>query len=132
MNILFLCVRNSARSQMAEGIAKKFLQEKGIIQCAGSEPNAIHPLAIKVMQEIDIDISNQESKSMTSINPDSVEYVITLCAEESCPLFLHNKPQIHWPLLDPSTVQGTEEEKMIVFRQIRDELFTKIKKFIEL
>lgn len=130
MNILFLCVGNSARSQMAEGIAKKLLQGTGHIQSAGTQPKPIHPLAIQVMSEIGIDISQQKSKSIDDINPDKIDYVITLCAEEACPIFLKAINQLHWPFPDPSRAEGTEEEKLQAFRDIRNGLYDKIKQFL--
>ena len=130
MNILFLCVGNSARSQMAEGIGKKLLEGRGTVQSAGSEPKSIHPLAISSMKEIGIDISSQKSKSISTINPDSVDYIITLCAEEICPVFLKNVYKEHWPFEDPSLIEGNEDKKLEAFRKIRDELYNKIQIFI--
>jgi len=120
--ILFLCVANSARSQMAEGIARS-LAPRGIkIMSAGSHPNSVRSEAVVVLNEIGIDISDQWSKSVSEILPSEVDTVITLCAEEECPLFLGNARRIHWGLQDPAGVRGTEQEQLDEFRKIRDEL----------
>ena len=120
--ILFLCVANSARSQMAEGIARS-LAPKGIkIMSAGSHPANVRPEAVAVLSEIGIDISGQWSKNVSEIPSSEVDTVITLCAEEECPLFLGNARRIHWGLPDPADVRGTEQERLDGFRKARDEL----------
>ena len=120
--ILFLCVANSARSQMAEGIAR-LLAPKGIkIMSAGSRPAGVRPEAVAVLKEIGIDISGQWSKNVSEIPPSEVDTVITLCAEEECPLFLGNARRIHWGLQDPAGIQGAGQERLDEFRKIRDEL----------
>ncbi|MDB5037664.1 MAG: protein tyrosine phosphatase [Bacteriovoracaceae bacterium] len=121
MKILFLCVANSARSQMAEGLARHFLDKKHTIQSAGSKPSSINPLAIQVLEEMGIDISKQRSKAVDSIDPKSVDVVITLCAEEVCPVFLGKAKRLHWPLPDPAAV-GPESDRLAAFRKIRDEI----------
>jgi len=126
IKILFLCVANSARSQMAEGLAKAALGDKALIQSAGSKPSRVNPLAIQVLAEIGIDISHNRSKSVDEIDPATVDTVITLCAEEECPLFLGKAERLHWGLPDPASVQGTEEEKLMKFREIRDEIKKRI------
>ena len=118
---LFMCVRNSARSQLAEGIARFLADAEVKIFSAGSQPLAVRPEAIEVLQEIGIDISDH-----TSIGVDDVErpvdVVITLCAEEVCPVWLEDAWRIHWGLPEPTGVVGTEEEKLEAFRSVRDEL----------
>jgi arsenate reductase len=126
INILFLCVANSARSQMAEGIGQKVLQDMAQVSSAGSHPSKIHPMSIQVLKEIDIDISHHKSKSMDSINKDKIDLVITLCAEEICPLFPGNVKRLHWPLLDPVNLKYRQDEQLILFRKVRDELKNKI------
>lgn len=111
---------------MAEGIAKKLLKGNGIVQSAGSEPKPIHPLAISSMREIGINISGQWSKSISEINPDTVDFIITLCAEEICPIFDKNVYQEHWSFEDPSLVEGDEDKRVEAFRKIRDRLYNKI------
>lgn len=100
--ILFLCVANSARSQMAEGLARARFGDRILIQSAGSQPSRVNPWAIEVMHEVGIDLSRQHSKSASQIDPASVGLVITLCAEEVCPVFLSSAPRLHWPIPDPA------------------------------
>lgn len=120
--LLFLCVANSARSQMAEGIARQLAGERWRIQSAGSSPSRVHPFALRALAEIGIDASGQFSKSVESIDPASVDTVITLCAEEVCPVFLGAARRLHWPLPDPAGAGESEEATWERFRQIRDEL----------
>lgn len=122
MRILFLCVANSARSQMAEGLAKSIFGDKHLIQSAGSKPSKVNPLAIKVLSEEGIDIKNQYSKFVDDIDPETVDIVITLCAEEVCPIFLGKTTKYHWALTDPANPNLSEEEELKLFRQIRDEI----------
>lgn len=127
--IIFLCTGNSCRSQMAEGFAKKILPKNMEIFSAGLEPKGVHPMAIKVMQEVGIDISEQESKNISEIPLDKIDIVITLCgdAAERCPIFPGKVKRIHWEIEDPAKAQGSEEEVTKVFRRVRD----KIKDFLE-
>ena len=127
--ILFLCTGNSCRSQMAEGFAKKMLPKNMEIFSAGLEPKGIHPMAIKVMQEVGIDISKQESKNISEIPIDKIDLVVTLCgdAAERCPIFPGKVERIHWELEDPAKAQGSDKEIAIVFRKVRD----KIKSYME-
>ncbi|MFN8672566.1 MAG: arsenate reductase ArsC [Candidatus Sericytochromatia bacterium] len=122
MNILFLCVANSARSQMAEGLAKNILGNNYHIQSAGSKPSFVNPYAIKALAELDIDISKQESKSVESIKPNSIDLVITLCAEEVCPTFLGKTKKLNWALTDPANPSLSDEEQMNLFREIRNQI----------
>jgi arsenate reductase len=128
--ILFLCVANSGRSQMAEGIAKSLLGAKGLVQSAGSKPSSVNPFSIKVLAEIGIDISGQYSKSVADIDPSTVDTVITLCAEEECPVFLGKAERIHWPLPDPGKGARTDEEKLKSFREVRDEISRRLRGFL--
>ena len=120
--LLFLCVANSVRSQMAEGLARQRFGRHAQIQSAGSRPSAVKPLAVRVMREIGIDISGQTSKSVDTIEADSVDTVVTLCAEEVCPTFLGFAQRLHWPLNDPAVATGTESERLQQFRAVRDEI----------
>ena len=122
--ILFLCTGNSCRSQMAEGFAKKILSKNLKIFSAGIEPKRIHPMAVKVMQEVGIDISKQESKNISEIPLDKINIVITLCgdAAERCPIFPGKVERIHWEIDDPAKAQGSEEEITQAFRKIRDNI----------
>ena len=127
INILFLCVANSARSQMAEGLAMHFLGERFHVQSAGSKPSVVNPLAIRVMKEIGIDISAHHSKSVDEIDSDNIALVITLCAEEVCPVFLGKAKRLHWPLPDPATATGSESDQLHSFRIVRDLIRIKLK-----
>jgi len=121
-HILFLCVANSARSQMAEGVARALAPPGVTISSAGSKPTHVNPLAIRALDEIGIDLRGHSSKSVESIPPDGVEVVITLCAEEECPVFLGKARRIHWGLPDPGGAGLSEEQKLQSFRDVRDEL----------
>lgn len=123
-SILFLCVANSARSQMAEGLARQLFGDAVRVQSAGSEPSRVNPFAIKAMAELGVDLGTHTSKSVQTIDPDSVDLVITLCAEEVCPVFLSRAPRMHWPLQDPDRKHEdlTDEERLQHFRVARDQI----------
>ncbi len=121
-HLLFLCVANSARSQMAEGIARALAPPSVRISSAGSRPSRLNPLAIKALAEIGLDISGHRSKSVDSIPPDDVDAVVTLCAEEVCPVFLGKALRLHWGLPDPAAAEGDEAARLEAFRGVRDEL----------
>lgn len=133
MNILFMCVANSARSQMAEGLAKNLLGKDVWIESAGSEPKTVNPYAIQVMKEIDIDISKQYPKTYDQISPKFVvglDFIITLCAEEVCPTMVAQKAKkLHWGFPDPATSKSSPEEQLTTFRSVRDGIKTKIEEF---
>ena len=124
--ILFLCAANSARSQIAEGIAKSVAPSEVKIWSAGSRPTSVRPEAISVMREIGIDISNSRSKSVSEIPPDEVDTVIILCAEEECPLFLGKADRLHWGMPDPTAAGGSEKDRLDAFRNRGDELQRRI------
>ncbi|HNU67907.1 MAG TPA: arsenate reductase ArsC [Myxococcota bacterium] len=128
--MLFLCVANSARSQIAEGLARSMVPPGVNVLSAGSSPTFVRPEAIAVLKEIGIDISGQRSKSVTEIPPDLVDTVITLCGEQECPLFLGRATRLHWGLEDPAAVQGSEEGRLNAFRRTRDELISRLAEFI--
>ena len=111
---------------MAEGIARRLAPSGIKIWSAGSKPSDVRPEAVAVMREIGIDISSQRSKPVSEIPAKDVDTVITLCAEEVCPLFLGKATQLHWSLPDPATVQGSEEERLAAFRSVLDELRQRI------
>jgi len=121
-HILFLCVANSARSQMAEGVARSLAPAGVKISSAGSAPSRLNPLAVRALAEIGLDISSQYAKSVDTIPPEGVDVVITLCAEEECPVFLGKARRIHWGLPDPGGAGLNEEQKLQSFRDVRDEL----------
>lgn len=126
-HILFLCVANSARSQMAEGIARSLAPPGLKVSSAGSSPASVRPQAIQALEEIGIDISGHRSKGLDSIDAGSVDAVITLCAEEVCPVFLGKAHRVHWGLPDPAAATGTEETRLNAFRSVRDELLFRLK-----
>jgi len=121
-HVLFLCVANSARSQMAEGIARSLAPAGVTVSSAGSQPSRVNPLAIRALDEIGIDIRSHTSKSGYSVSPVGVDAVITLCAEEVCPVFLGKAHRVHWGLPDPAGAGKDEEEQLQAFRSVRDEL----------
>lgn len=124
--ILFLCVGNSARSQVAEGIARSIAPPGVKVWSAGSRPTSVRPEAIAVLREIGIDISGHRSKSVTEIPSFEIDTVITLCGEEECPVFLGKARRLHWGLPDPAAVVGSKSERIKAFRAARDELRLRI------
>ncbi len=128
--ILFLCVANSARSQMAEGIARSLVPPGVRVWSAGSNPTRVRSEAIAVLREIGIDISSYRSKGVSEIPAAEVDTVITLCAEEVCPLFFGSAERLHWPLQDPGAADGPEEARLAAFRKTRDELRRRIEAFL--
>ena len=123
-SILFLCVANSARSQIAEGLARARFAARTRVQSAGSAPSAVNPMAIEVLAEVGIDISRHTSKSVDTIDPASVDLVVTLCAEEVCPVFLGRARRLHWPLPDPAS--APPEQKRQRFREVRDQIAARL------
>ena len=134
MNILFLCVGNSARSQIAEGLAKNILPKSFDIQSAGSEPaEKVHEDAIQTMKDFGIDISSNKTKSIQSLDKkfiSSLDYVITLCAEEVCPRVPISTRLIHWPNEDPDNDTYNHLQSKNAFDKTRDNIFTLLKKFM--
>jgi protein-tyrosine-phosphatase len=118
--VLFLCVANSARSQMAEGIARSLVPPGTGVWSAGSRPTGVRPEAVAVLAEIGLDISHHRSKAVAEVPADRVDTVITLCGEEECPLFLGNARRVHWGLPDPAAAPA--EQRLDAFRSVRDEL----------
>jgi thioredoxin type arsenate reductase len=125
-HILFLCVANSARSQMAEGVARHLAPEGLKVSSAGSEPTSVRPQAIEALREIGIDIRGQRSKGIDDVER-PVDAVITLCAEEVCPVWLEDATRLHWGLPDPAAAGGTEAEVLDAFRAVRDELVRRLR-----
>lgn len=122
--ILFLCVANSARSQMAEGLARHILGDRAEIQSAGSQPSVVNPYSIKVMSELGIDLSSHRSKSVSEIDVAGIDMVITLCAEEVCPVLPGNVQRLHWGIADPASNDPslTSEDLRARFRIARDQI----------
>jgi protein-tyrosine-phosphatase len=120
--LLFLCVANSARSQMAEAIARSLAPPGTQVWSAGSRPTRIRPEALTVLREIGLDTAGQRAKALGEIPAAEVDTVVTLCAEEECPAWLGPAQRLHWALPDPAAVQGSEGERLDAFRGVRDEL----------
>lgn len=122
--ILFLCVANSARSQMAEGLARHLLGDRATVMSAGSAPSRVNPYAVEAMAEIGIDIAGQHSKSVDDIDPAGVDLVVTLCAEEVCPVLPGRVQRLHWPIADPASSDPalTPEDLRARFRAARDQI----------
>lgn len=134
MKILFMCVANSARSQLAEGVARNLFGDRAEIQSAGSKPSKINPFAVQALREIGIDASKQYSKSVDDLPQDliaSLDYVITLCAEEVCPVILSKATKLHWPLPDPAGKGGSDEEQLNRFRATRDEIRKRLEQWMQ-
>lgn len=127
--VLFLCTGNSARSQMAEGLLRHYGEGKFKVTSAGIAPVGVNPNAIAVMKEIGIDISDQSSNQIKKEMLDQSDLLITLCgdARESCPVVPAKVEKRHWNLEDPARVEGTEEQVLVKFREIRDQ----VKKYVE-
>ncbi len=132
MKILFMCVANSARSQLAEGLARQMFPGAEI-ESAGSHPGKLNPFAVTVMKEVGADISKQYSKSTDDLSPKFIvglDYVITLCAEEVCPMMVSKAKKLHWPLPDPASKEPLSDEVLLDrFRTARDAISEKLKLF---
>jgi arsenate reductase len=122
--VLFLCTHNSARSQMAEGLLRQLAGDRFEVMSAGTEATRVRPLAVRAMEEISIDISGQESKTLDRYVREPFDYVITVCddANEACPFFPGAANRLHWSFEDPSRAEGSEEERLAVFRTVRDRI----------
>jgi arsenate reductase len=129
-HVLFLCVANSARSQMAEGIARALAPDGMKVSSAGSEPSRIRPQAVRALGEIGIDASDQRSKGVPEADDGNVDVVITLCEEEVCPAYLGSARRVHWGMPDPAGAGATAEEEMEAFRAVRDELVLRISRLM--
>jgi arsenate reductase (thioredoxin) len=127
---LFLCTHNSARSQMAEGLLRHLAGDSFEAHSAGTEATHVRPLAIRAMEEVGVDISGQESKTLERYLEEPFDYVITVCddANEACPFFPGAKNRLHWSFEDPSRAEGSEEERLAVFRSVRDRIGERIER----
>lgn len=126
--VLFLCTGNSARSQMAEGYLRQVAGDEFEALSAGVEPKGLNPLAVEAMNEIGIDISRQTSKDVRDFLGQAIPYVITVCdnAKARCPIFPRTYKFLHWSLEDPAEATGSHDEKLRVFRRVRDEIAQRI------
>ncbi len=130
--ILFMCVANSARSQLAEALAKQAFGDGAEIRSAGSRPTQVNPYAVRVLSEAGADHQSLVSKSIADLPADFVanlDYVITLCAEEVCPIILSPATKLHWPLPDPAGHAGSDSEQMDRFRATRDAIARRLGEF---
>jgi arsenate reductase len=127
--VLFLCTGNSARSQIAEGYLRHVAGDEFEPLSAGIEPKGLNPLAVEAMKEIGIDISRQTSKDVREFLGQAIPYVVTVCdnAKARCPIFPHTYKFLHWSLEDPAVAAGSHEEKLAVFRRVRDEIAQRIR-----
>jgi len=133
MNLLMLCVANSARSQMAEGWGRRLLGDRGTVQSAGSSPATVNPYALRVMAEVGIDLGDHRSKSVDEIDPDTVDTVITWCADEVCPAWLGDARRLHFPLSDPATDDPSVTDAALLerFRAARDAIEAHLRAVID-
>jgi arsenate reductase len=130
--VLILCTANSGRSQMGEAILRLLAEDRFNVVSAGTHPSFVHPLAIEAMREVEIDISQQRSKSVDEFHGQEFEAVITVCdqARDQCPVFAGRAARVHYNIPDPATVQGTEEKRLEAFRRARDLLFSCLCEFV--
>ena len=135
-NILFVCIHNSARSQMAEAFLNELGHKRFAAFSAGLEPGRLNPLVVRVMQEEGIDITQNKTKSISQFlnSPRTLDYVITVCDEasaERCPVFPGKVKRLHWGFPDPAAFQGTEQEKLTQTRRVRDQIKLKIQEWLK-
>ncbi len=130
--VLFICTKNSARSQMAEGLVNHDLAGEFQVFSAGTDPSDVHPVAVAVMGELGIDISHHRSKAVGEFANEKFDYVITLCdqANESCPVFFGGTQRLHMGFDNPAAVPGSEAEKLSAFRKVRDQIREKVVGFL--
>jgi arsenate reductase len=128
--VLFLCTHNSARSQMAEGLLRHLAGDRFEAFSAGTEATQVRPLAVRAMAEIGADISGQESETLDRYLGEPFDRVITVCddANEACPAFPGAKSRLHWSFPDPSRAEGSEEERLAVFRRVRDQIRSRLER----
>ena len=132
--VIFLCTGNSARSQMAEALLRKYGGEQFEVYSAGFDPKPIHPLTVKVMNEWGIDMSGHASKDLKQfLGKMHFGIIITVCskAEEKCPTFPGVSTRLHWPFDDPAAVVGSQEEQLAKFMEVRDQIEAKIKSWLK-
>ena len=130
-DILVMCVANSARSQMAEAIARHLAPDGVQIYSAGSEPSQVNPFAVKALAEIDLSTRGHTSKGLDAIPIETIRWVITLCAEEVCPTFHGDVERLHWPHPDPAGAGDDPASILASFREVRDDINVKIEHFFE-
>ncbi len=135
-SVLFLCVHNSARSQMAEAYLKRFGGADFSVESAGLEPGKLNPYVVRALQEDGIDISSQKTQSVFDLHQAGKTYssVVTVCSKEAgdrCPIFPGLAEKVHWPFPDPSTFTGSDDEIMTQVREVRDSIKARVRLFAE-
>ena len=130
--VLVLCTGNSARSQMAEGILRHIAGDRFDVESAGVHPTRVRSEAIRVMTEMEIDISSHRSKSVEELANQEFDFIITVCdnAKESCPIFPGDARRIHWSFDDPAAVIGSDETRLAAFRSVRDQIEVRLRDFV--
>lgn len=130
--VLFLCTHNSARSQMAEGFLRALAGDRFEVASAGTEATRVHPLALRAMREVGVDIRDHTSKTVEKLMEQPWDYVITVCdaANEACPVFPRRSSRLHWCFQDPSQASGPEDERLAVFRRVRDQIQRRIAEWL--
>ena len=130
--ILFLCIENSARSQLAEGLARAMLGDRAVVQSAGICPSTMHPYVIEVMKEVGVDLTGQVPKSIASIDTSTVDLVVTLGTEEVCPVTLVNVRRFQWPMPDPGAGAAdlSPDELLHKFRSTRDVILRRLDQLV--
>lgn len=132
--VLFICTHNSARSQMAEAFLRKYGSDRFEVHSAGLEPTGIHPYTRQVMTEAGVDLTGQQANDIAEyLMKIHIGYAITVCskAESQCPVFPGPVTRLHWPFEDPAAKEGTQEEKLATFREIRDQIEERVKEWLE-
>jgi arsenate reductase len=132
VRVLFLCTHNSARSQMAEALLRHVGGERFEVASAGTEATGVRPLAVRAMAEIGIDVRAHTSKTLDRFLGESWDYVITVCdsANQACPIFPGATTRLHWSFEDPSATTGSEEQRLAVFRRVRDEIRSRLEEWL--
>jgi arsenate reductase len=131
--VLFLCTGNSCRSQMAEGLLRHMAGARFEVFSAGTRPAGLNPDSVRAMQEVGIDIAGHRSKCVDEYAGRDFDFIITVCdsARQSCPVFPSAAARLHWDLEDPAAARGSDDERMHVFRSVRDEIAGRIREFLE-
>ncbi len=130
--VLILCTGNSARSQMAEGLLRHDGGGRFEVESAGTHPSSVRPEAVEAMREVGVDISAHRSKSVDEFEGQDFDYVITVCdnAKENCPVFPSKTERVHWSFDDPAAADGDDEERLAVFRRVRDEIRSRLREWL--
>ncbi len=133
LRVLFLCTHNSARSQMAEGFLRSMAGDRFEVASAGTEATRVHPLAIRAMADVGVDLGGHTSKVVDGLVEEPWDYVITVCdaASEACPVFPKKTRRLHWSFADPSQAAGNDDQRLDAFRRVRDQIRRRVAEWIE-